>query len=108
MRARSSFALAAALVALLATYPSRAAGTGVRNVSNTQGRAEGEETVAVNPADPSNVIVGSNQWQPLGGAKTGRVSAGASGFTDCAVWSTHDGGGTWTGGRLSDSGLGPV
>ena len=112
MRGRSSLAVAvaAAAVALLVAYPGRAVGTGIRNVSRTPGHAEGEETVAVNPTDPNNIIVGSNQWQPLPvpASVAHHASTGPSGFTDCAVWSTVDGGATWAGGRISDSGLGPV
>jgi hypothetical protein len=36
----------------------------------------------------------------------GNVSIGPSGATTCAVWSSHDGGRTWNGGRLEETGLG--
>ena len=78
----------------------------VYDVSNTPGLAEGEEFVAVNPTDPQDVIVGSNQWKPLD-PSLGAIGVGAGGVTSCAVWASHDGGRTWTGGRLEESGLGP-
>jgi len=80
----------------------------VHDVSNTPLRAEGEPTVVVNPADPENVIVGGNQWQPLTNSNIANLSIGPSGVGDCAAWATHDGGLTWSGGLLSKGGLGKV
>lgn len=77
----------------------------VYDVSNTPGLAEGEETVAINPTDPNDIVVGSNQWQPATASNAGNIGLGASGATTCAVWSSHDGGRTWKGGRLENSGL---
>jgi hypothetical protein len=83
--------------------------SGVLDVSNTPRQAEGEETVAFNPADPRNIIVGSNQWQPLIYSNTqDYIGLGPSGFTRCAAWSSRDGGRTWQGGAMMDRGLGPV
>lgn len=73
-------------------------------VSASPGQGEGEQTVAVNPRNPLNVIVGSNQWQPLSENNAGNTP-GLSGVTDCAVWSSVDGGLSWQGGRKSESGL---
>jgi BNR repeat protein len=77
----------------------------VTNVSHTDGLAEGEETVAINPTDHQNVIVGSNQWLPPTPSNTGNFGVGPSGATTCAVWSSHDGGRTWKGGRLENAGI---
>ena len=95
----------AALVALVfAALAPAAAWAQVVNVSNTPTLAEGEETVAVNPTDSKDLIVGSNQWQPPAPG-AGGVGTGPEGFTTCEVWSSHDGGRTWKGGRLENSGL---
>jgi hypothetical protein len=65
--------------------------------------------VAFNPANPRNVIVGSNQWQPLYySSSQDYFGLGPSGFTRCAVWSSLDYGRTWMGGAMMDRGLGPV
>jgi len=82
--------------------------TGVRNASATPGYAEGEETVSANPQNPLDVLVGSNQWQPLSSANLGNNSLGPSGFTTCAVFASHDGGTTWEGQRLGATGLGTM
>lgn len=79
----------------------------VVDVSRTPHFAEGEETVAVNPLDDSDVIVGSNQWQPAADS-TASLSAGPSGFTQCAVWSTLDNGSHWSGGPIGIAGAGPT
>jgi hypothetical protein len=100
---RSAAVAAVAWVAFVATAP--LAHAQVTNVSRTEGLAEGEETVAVNPTDDQNVIVGSNQWLPPTPSNTGNFGVGPSGATTCAVWSSHDGGRTWEGGRLENSGL---
>jgi BNR/Asp-box repeat len=100
MRGCVSIALVVAIGALAPPATAQ-----VHDVSNTPGLAEGEETVAVNPVDPSNVIVGSNQWQPATPANAGNLAIGPEGATTCGVWSSHDGGKTWKGGRLEDSGL---
>jgi hypothetical protein len=79
----------------------------VVDVSNTPKQAEGEETVAFNPTSPRNIIVGSNQWQPLHYASSqDYVGLGPSGFTRCAVWASSDGGRSWHGGPMPDRGLG--
>lgn len=86
-----------------------AAGWPVFDVSATPNLAEGEETVAFNPTNPRDVIVGSNQWQPLYyGSGQDYIGLGPSGFTRCAVWSSLDGGRTWRGGAMMDRGLAPV
>jgi hypothetical protein len=100
---QASVVLAALLLAPIRSAPFERP---VWNVSSTPLRAEGEPTVVVNPLDRKNVIVGGNQWQPMTKSNIGNVSLGPSGFGDCAVWSTHDGGATWSGGLLSGGGLG--
>ena len=104
MRGRG-LSIAGAPVAVALALCCAVAGAQVRNVSNTPDRAEGEETVQVNPTDYSNVIVGSNQWTPLT-PLTAPLGLGPSGVTTCAVWSSHDGGAHWKGGRLESAGLG--
>jgi hypothetical protein len=85
------------------------ADTPIVDISNTPQLAEGEETVAFNPANPRNVIVGSNQWQPLLFSDSqDYFGLGPSGFTRCAVWSSLDSGATWRGGAMMDRGLRPI
>ncbi|MEA2684364.1 MAG: hypothetical protein QOK05_2692 [Chloroflexota bacterium] len=78
------------------------------NVSNSPAFAEGEETVSANPASAQDVVVGSNQWQPMTPTNTGNIGVGASGATSCAVFDSHDGGRTWSGRRLGTAGFGNV
>jgi len=61
------------------------------DVSNWPGY-QGEATVAINPKDPQNMIVGSNDVgaDPMSGKSTGKIRA----------YSTIDGGKTWTGDDL--------
>ncbi len=107
-------AVAAAILAALgapagAPAAARSIQAPTRNVSQTPRLAEGEATVAYNPTDRRNVIVGSNQWQPLADSDSeDYVGLGPSGFTRCAAWSSHDGGRTWRGGPMLDGGLGAV
>ena len=39
---------------------------GVVNVSATPGRGEGEESLSVNPRNPKQLLLGSNQFEPTG------------------------------------------
>ena len=104
-------AVVAVLALLAAPHPfgavSRSADTAVHDVSNTPDRAEGEEALAVDPLDPQNIIVGSNQFMPLT-PQTGAVPEGLSGSQQAGVWASHDGGVTWTGGTINRGGYGPV
>lgn len=84
------------------------AGVPVVNVSSTPGLAEGEETVSSNPANPDDVVVGSNQWAPPAQGNPGNIALGPDGVTSCAVFDSHDGGRTWHGRRLGTAGFGPV
>jgi hypothetical protein len=92
---RSSLVLAAALAAVAVIVAPEAAArvrsisTPTRDVSQTPKLAEGEATVAYNPTDRRNLIVGSNQWQPLTDSDSeDYVGLGPDGFTRCAVWSS--------------------
>ena len=79
------------------------------DVSNTPGHAEGEPTIAYNPTNPSDIVLGSNQWQPLlESSNPDYIGLGPSGFTRCAAWASLNGGATWSGGPMLDGGLGPV
>ena len=78
----------------------------VHNVSQTPDLAEGEQSIAINPVDPKNILIGSNQFQPF---PTGTPGVGFNGVTSSALWRSHDGGQTWapvTG--LPYGGLGPT
>jgi hypothetical protein len=103
-------ALAAVNLALVphAASADSAGSRTVVNVSNSPQLAEGEETVSVNPRNPADVVVGSNQWQPATPANAGNIGIGASGATSCAVFDSHDGGRTWHGRRLGTAGFGQV
>jgi len=101
--------LPAALPVIGAVATAPPAATPVHDVSNTPDMAEGEESIAVNPTDPNDIIVGSNQWQPWVQATNMQYTgAGPSGFGLCAVWSSQDGGTTWRGGTISEDGVGPL
>jgi hypothetical protein len=69
MRWRLVFAAAMAavpaMVAPAALAGVRSLSTRTRDVSRTPSLAEGEPTVAYDPTERGNIIVGSNQWQPL-------------------------------------------
>ncbi|MDP9181377.1 MAG: glycoside hydrolase [Actinomycetota bacterium] len=64
---------------------------GVVNVSKTPGRGEGEESLSVNPRNPKQILVGSNQFEPTGPSSP--ISAG--GLMEAASWVSQDGGCTW-------------
>jgi hypothetical protein len=69
----------------------------VHDVSNTPDPPEGEESVAVNPTDPDNVLVGANQiasQELTMFPNPGEVKA------PCSVWASHDGGSSWVGATL--------
>jgi hypothetical protein len=79
VRRRLLIVAAAAAIALIAVPEAgarvRTVKTPERDVSGTRSVAEGEATVAYNPRDRRNVIVGSNQWQPLRESDTRRLGA---------------------------------
>jgi len=117
-RHRTHRATAAAVLALLAAgwlgsraghadRPRPQTDTAIHDVSNSPDKAEGEESVAVNPTDPSNILVGSNLFQPLD-SSLGAVPEGGSGSQQAGVWSSHDGGRTWTGVTINRGGFGPL
>jgi hypothetical protein len=87
-------AVAAAALGVLAGSTSTALGAApvIRNVSNSPTFAEGEQTVAVNPTNSGNIIVGSNQMEPLPG------NPGNEPLTTGGVR-------TWAGGRMDEGGL---
>jgi len=64
---------------------------GVVDVSQTPGRGEGEESLSVNPRNPKQLLLGSNQFEPTGPMSP--VSAG--GLMEAASWVSQDGGCTW-------------
>jgi hypothetical protein len=82
-----------ALIAAPLALPAAAARscTGVVNVSRTPGRVEGEESLSVNPRNPRELLLGSNQFEPA--APMAPVSA--SGFLETTSWVSQDGGCTW-------------
>src|ERR1700757_2286387 len=76
-------ALVAAMAASAVPQPASATGISVGPVVDVSGdqTAQNETPIAVNPADPSNMITGANDWNYNDG---------------CAVNATFDGGQTWT------------
>jgi hypothetical protein len=113
VRRRLLIVAAAAAIALIAVPEAgarvRTVKTPARDVSGTRNLAEGEPTIAYNPRDRRNIIVGSNQWQPLTGHDSeDYIGLGPSGFTRCAAWSSADGGRSWHGGPMMDGGIGSV
>ena len=86
-------ALAVAVLALAALAPATpafgactAADSGVVDVSHTPTRPEGEESVSIDPQNPSWVMAGANEG-PNGG--------GANGTNETPAWWSHDAGCTW-------------
>jgi len=64
---------------------------GLVNVSRTPDLGEGEESISVNPRNPKQILIGSNQFAPaLPGAP-----ASAGGLMETASWVSQDGGCTW-------------
>ncbi|TMK54918.1 MAG: exo-alpha-sialidase [Actinobacteria bacterium] len=109
MRSVGFWLASIALVAsALVSSPARGGDTGVVNVTNSSRIAEGEEFVAVNPRDPSNIILGSNIRQPLIEPDPINIPFGANGAVSCGVWSSQDGGRSWSGGLKSAGGLSPI
>ncbi|MCA1823710.1 MAG: sialidase family protein [Mycobacteriales bacterium] len=109
MRLRGALVVAVAAAGVAIAGPAIGAGgrgdSAVHNVSRTPSLAEGEEFIAVNPRNPANVIVGSNQFVPIAGPNSFPVSR--RGLVNCAVWSSHDGGRSWRGGTISAPGSVP-
>jgi BNR/Asp-box repeat len=105
----------AALLGAVALAPNPAGGarsygpgdTGVVNVTRTPALAEAEEPLSVNPLNPNDVLVVANRFQPTFPPPLDDVPAG-SGINFTVVYSTRDGGRTWTGGRVDQGGLGTV
>jgi hypothetical protein len=83
--------LLAAPVALQTTAQAARPCTGVVNVSRTPGMGEGEESLSVNPRNPKQLMIGSNQFAPLGPG----VPVSAGGLMEAASWVSQDGGCTW-------------
>lgn len=64
---------------------------GVVNVSRTSGRVEGEESLSVNPRNPRQLLLGSNQFEPA----TPMAPVSAGGMLETNSWVSQDGGCTW-------------
>ena len=79
--------------------------TGVINVSNTPDFGEGEESLSVNPANPLDIVVGSNQIQPVYVGPVVTVPVSTEGLMTSTVWVSHDGGLTWSGVNLDRGGF---
>src|SRR2546429_434790 len=77
--------------------------TGVVNVSRTPDMAEGEQPMSVNPLDPDQIVVVSNTWQRTWPGPLSDLPGG-NGIMDTSVYTSRDGGQTWTGGRLDQGG----
>jgi hypothetical protein len=90
---RVAWAPLLALSAVPLALPAAAARScdGVVNVSRTPDRAEGEESLSVNPRNPKQLVVGSNQFEPA----APMAPASAGGLLETASWVSQDGGCTW-------------
>jgi hypothetical protein len=85
------------------------AGTGVVRVSSDVGTGEGEEPLAVNPADPSEMTAVANVYQPIPPLSIQQDPVyGGGGVQDTRVYSTRDGGCHWVEQTLDQGGIGPV
>lgn len=103
--------IAAALLAGAHPRASRAASsTPVVDISNTPQLAETEEYVCADPRDPQHLIMGSNVTQPLtpNGLPAPVPGVNGDGIVDVAVYSSQDGGRSWTPSQLPRGGLGSV
>ncbi len=67
------------------------ADSGVVNVSRTPDMGEGEESLSVNPRNPRQILVGSNQFHPAADG----LPVSMSGLMEAASWVSQDGGCTW-------------
>ncbi len=103
--------IALVLLAVGPATPSDAAqSTPVVDISNTPGLAETEEYVCADPRNPEHLIMGSNVTEPLTpqGLPAPLFGINGDGIVDIAVYSSQDGGRSWTVGQLPQAGLGSV
>jgi hypothetical protein len=101
-------AVACALLAPAAgAAPSEPRDTGIVDVSNTPGESEGEEPMSVNPANPLQITTVANHFSPNMPAPLERYF-GKGGVQDTRLYSSRDGGRTWTTHALGQGGLGPI
>jgi hypothetical protein len=102
----------AVVILLLLAAPAQAASygrgdTGVVNVSNSPGSSEGEEPLAVNPANPAELVTVANVFEPNLPPPLDRIF-GSGGAQDTRVYSSRDGGRTWVTRKLDQGGIGAV
>ena len=120
--ARCAGATALAMLAASAATPSQASDrdTGVRDASGGDGRAQTEQTLAVNPRNPGNVLIGyingvsvsydgGRAWRRVtslscSGDGNPSFDAGGTAYFECGgsgvqiqVYASADGGDHWTG-----------
>ena len=65
----------------------------VQDVSNTLTRPEGEESLAVNPINTNNILVGANQ---IPSQEVTSFPNPSEANAPCGLWVSHDGGATWS------------
>lgn len=90
-RTRQRYAAASMLLCAVAAplLPiSVRADTGVVDVSNTPTRPEGEESIAVNPANPDDVVVGSNALHSNFDLTDDPTNPN---LAPCVAWVSHNG-----------------
>src|SRR5437763_672208 len=89
--------------------PAQKADTGVVRVSRDTGTAEGEEPLAANPADPSQMTTVANVYEPIPPLSIQQDPLyGGGGVQDTRVYGTRDGGCHWVAQKLDQGGLGRV
>src|SRR6476646_1027887 len=81
--------------------------TGVVTVSSEAHYSEGEEPLAVNPANPDELTAVANVFQPIFPAPA-NMYVGGSGVQDSRLYVSRDGGRHWRTLKLDQGGLGPM
>src|SRR5436305_8096061 len=85
------------------------ADTGALEISNQPRTAQGEEPLAVNPVDPTEMTAVANVYQPIPPLSVQEDPLyGGGGVQDTRVYSTRDGGCHWRTHALDRGGIGPV
>ena len=92
----------------LAVASEAAPPTPVVDISNTPRLAETEEYICADPSNPQHLIMGSNVTEPLTpqGLPAPLPGVNGDGIVDIAVYSSQNGGRSWTASRLPEGGLG--
>src|SRR5689334_2342050 len=107
-QASAALVLVLSLVACASASAAKSYGrgdTGIVSVSSEPGVSQGEEPLSVNPRDPRQLTTVANVFQPAFPAPLNPF-VGGGGIQDTRVYSSRDGGRTWSTRKLDQGGLG--